>query len=37
VRSLQSNIDHEHREGGHLAKVIPLGVFDPFEEATKRW
>jgi hypothetical protein len=20
-----------------LAKVIPLGVFDPFEEATKRW
>jgi transposase InsO family protein len=21
----------------HLAKVIPLGVFDPFEEATKRW
>jgi transposase InsO family protein len=29
--------EDEHREGGHLAKVIPLGVFDPFEEATKRW
>lgn len=27
----------ERREREHLAKVIPLGVFDPFEEATKRW
>jgi len=24
-------------EGEHIAKVIPLGVFDPFEEASKRW
>ncbi|WP_158854948.1 hypothetical protein [Saccharothrix deserti] len=29
--------EDEHLEGEQLAKVIPLGVFDPFEEATKRW
>jgi putative transposase len=31
------DVEKEHPEGEHLAKVIPLGVFDPFEEATKRW
>jgi putative transposase len=25
------------QEPGPLAKVIPLGIFDPFEEAKKRW
>jgi putative transposase len=25
------------QEQGPLAKVIPLGIFDPFEEAKKRW
>jgi putative transposase len=24
-------------EPGPMAKVIPLGIFDPFEEAKKRW
>jgi hypothetical protein len=23
--------------GGQLAQVIPLGIFDPFQEASKRW
>jgi len=23
--------------GARWAKVIPLGIFDPFEEAKKRW
>jgi transposase InsO family protein len=27
----------EPAEGSPLAKVIPLGVFDPYEEAKKRW
>ncbi|MFG3532264.1 integrase [Streptomyces sp. NPDC047917] len=32
--------DDEERDGtqdGPIAKVIPLGVFDPFKEADKRW
>lgn len=32
-----ADTEDEHLEGEQLAKVIPLGVFDPFEEATKRW
>jgi putative transposase len=27
----------EQEEVGPAAKVIPLGIFDPFEEAKKRW
>jgi putative transposase len=34
---LTEDVQEEQRAGEHLAKVIPLGVFDPFEEATKRW
>lgn len=29
--------DAEQEEAGAAAKVIPLGIFDPFEEAKKRW
>jgi putative transposase len=27
----------EQEEAGPVAEVIPLGIFDPFEEAKKRW
>jgi len=29
--------DGRQEEAGPAAKVIPLGIFDPFEEAKKRW
>jgi hypothetical protein len=29
--------DRGQGEAGPAAKVIPLGIFDPFEEAKKRW
>jgi hypothetical protein len=29
--------DDEQEEAGPVARVIPLGIFDPFEEAKKRW
>ena len=29
--------DDEKEEAGPVARVIPLGIFDPFEEAKKRW
>ena len=28
--------DDEQRDAG-MAKVIPLGIFDPFKEAERRW
>jgi hypothetical protein len=27
----------DHDGGGQLAPVIPLGIFDPYQEAAKRW
>jgi len=33
----QDSSDNATVEEQRIAKVIPLGVFDPFEEASKRW
>jgi hypothetical protein len=33
----QADEEPEGQDAGPIAKVIPLGVFDPFKEADKRW
>ena len=31
------DLEDEQDEGGTIAPVLPMGIFDPYQEAKKRW